>query len=54
MKRLGWLLRWHNIKIAPVVLLARLPVMLVGLTLAFMGEAICKFGNGLPGFKEFP
>lgn len=54
MHRLKWLFRWHNIKIAPIVLLVRLPIMTLGLSMAAIGNAIAKAGNWLPGWREFP
>lgn len=52
--RLRWLTRWHNIKIAPVVIFIRLPIMIVGMALYKTGEVICKIGDRLPGWSEYP
>jgi hypothetical protein len=47
-------LRWHNIRIAPVVLLVRLPIMLIAAALYYPGKFIAEQGMRLPGFTEFP
>ena len=54
MKQLKWLLRWNNIRIAPIVLLVRVPIMLVGMTIERLGECILKIGSRIPGWREFP
>lgn len=55
MRRLLWLARWHNIKIAPVVLFIRAPIMLVAMTMHAVGKAVSEFADEhLPAFTEYP
>jgi len=54
MRHLKWLLRWHNIRIAPLVLLVRLPIMLAASALYYPGKLLGDLGMKIPGFSEFP
>jgi len=49
-RHLSWLLRWHNVRRAPVVLLLRLPIMLVAACLYYPGKWLGELGMLLPGF----
>lgn len=53
MRQFMWLFRWHNIRIAPIVLLIRLPIMLVAAALYYPGKWLADLGMKLPGFSEF-
>lgn len=53
-RHLSWLLRWHNVRRAPVVLLLRLPIMLVAACLYYPGKWLGELGMLLPGFSEYP
>lgn len=54
MTRLKQIMRWHNVRIAPVVLFVRLPIMLIAAALYYPGKWLGDLGMKLPGWSEHP